>query len=662
MLLSSRRIEEDRGMATTRADRRLAAILEADVVGYSRLVGRNERETITRLKVLRQKVIEPILGRYGGRTVKLMGDGALVEFGSIVSAVEAGVEIQRAMAEHERDRTEDDSIRFRIGINLGDVIVEGDDILGDGVNVAARLEALAEPGGICISGTVLEHIRDRMAYPFEDLGERTVKNIARPIHVYALGRATLPSLPLTPAGADEKVRPVAQYRLAVAALAVGAILVSGVLLFHSPLPALTANVDVPNSDAKGRASTIDVPALPARLSIVVLPFTTIGADIDQTYFADAITADLTTDLARIDDSFVVAPATAQAYKGKAIGAKSLGRELGVRYVLEGSLRRMGDRVRINVQLIDAATEGAVWADRFEEDWTRTMALQDEITVHLARTLDLVITDAEGRRAEVDWPNKPDAVDLAMRGWSAVNRPITRENLNEARRLFEQALLLDPSYPKALVGLARTLSAMISAHMSDAPAADLQQADEMVTRVLSRFPNNAMAHFIKGEILVTRKDFEGAIREYEAATTNDRSLAPAYGAIGRALVRAGRAEDAFKPLETAIRLSPRDPAMNLWLFSICHAHSHLAQDEATIEWCNRAVALGPYWVAYVDLASAYAWMGREQEAHEVVTKLHELMPGYTVDRWAHESWSDNPTFMAQYQRIVEGLRKAGLPET
>jgi adenylate cyclase len=649
-------------MVATHVDRRLAAILEADVVGYSRLVGRNERETIARLKALRHKVIEPVLARHGGRIVKLMGDGALVEFGSIVSAVEAGVEIQRTIAEHERDRTEEDAIRFRMGINLGDVIVEGDDILGDGVNVAARLEALAEPGGICISGTVLEHVRDRTAYRFEDLGERTVKNIARPIHVYALGSANLASLPLTPAAADGNVRPKARFRLPVAALAIGVILVSGVLLFRSPLLIPMTNVEDSESTGHGNAATIAMPAFPSRLSAVVLPFTTIGADTDQTYFADAITSDLTTDLARIDDSFIIAPATAQTYKGKAIDVKSLGRELGVRYVLEGSLRRIDDRVRINVQLIDATTGGAVWADRFEEDWTRTMALEDQITVRLARTLDLAMTDAEGRRAEADRPNNPDAVDLAMRGWSALNRPITRENLNEARRLFERASTLDPSYPKALVGLARTLSAMVSAHMSDAPAAELQQADGMVNHVLGRFPNNAMARFVRGEILLTQKDFEGAIREYDAAIANDRSLAPAYGAIGRALVRAGRAGDVFEPMETAIRLSPRDPAMNLWFFSICHAHSHLAQDEAAIEWCNKAVALGPFWVAYVDLASAYAWMGREREAHEAVTKLLELMPGYTVNRWANESWSDNPTFMAEYQRITEGLRKAGLPES
>ena len=230
-----------------------------------------------------------------------------------------------------------------------------------------------------------------------------------------------------------------------------------------------------------------MPTPSSRLSAVVLPFTSIGSDTDQAYFAEAITSDLTTDLARIDDSFIVAPATAQTYKGKAIDAKSLGRELGVRYVLEGSLRRIGDRVRINVQLIDAATGGAVWADRFEEDWMRTMALEDEITVRLARSLDIAITDAEGRRVEADRLNNPDAVDLSMRGWSALNRPMTHENVKEAKRLFAQALHLDPSYPKALVGLARTLSAMVSAHMSDAPIAELQEADEMVSRVLDRFP-------------------------------------------------------------------------------------------------------------------------------------------------------------------------------
>jgi adenylate cyclase len=249
----------------------------------------------------------------------------------------------------------------------------------------------------------------------------------------------------------------------------------------------------------------------------------------------------------------------------------------------------------------------------------------------------------------------------MRGWSALNRPLAAGSLAQARALFERALLLDPDLPKALTGLAWGLAAAAASHVTSTPADDLARADDAVARVIARFPDHAMAHFVRGEILTTRKEFEPAIGEYEAAIASNRDLAPAYAATGRALVRAGRAEEALAPLETAIRLSPRDPLLNIWYFYIGHVHTHLAHDDDAIEWCRRSVALAPYWVAYVDLASAYAWTGRDAEARAAVAKLLEMKPGYTIERWEHEGWSDNPTFLAQYDRITQGLRKAGLPE-
>jgi adenylate cyclase len=333
----------------------------------------------------------------------------------------------------------------------------------------------------------------------------------------------------------------------------------------------------------------------------------------------------------------------------------------VRYVLAGSLRRAGNAVRVNVQLIDAANGGEVWADRLEGDWTRSMALQDEITARLARTLDLEMTAAEGRRALSERPGNPDAIDLAMRAWSVLNRPLAREQLAEALELFEQAQGLDPELPEARVGLARTLAMRVNSRWSTDPAAELARGEAAVAPVLAAFPNHAMAHFAKGEILRASKRFEAAIAEYEAAIAGNRNLAPAYAAIGNAKIRAGRAEEAFAPLETAVRLSPRDPLLSLWYFQICHAHTHLAQDADAIDWCKRSIAVFPYWIAYVDLASAYAWTGRDAEARAAVADLRRLMPGYTVDRWRHEGWSDNPVFLEQYQRIIAGLQKAGLPE-
>jgi len=313
-------------------------------------------------------------------------------------------------------------------------------------------------------------------------------------------------------------------------------------------------------------------------------------------------------------------------------------------------------------LTDTETGAAVWSDRFDGDWTKSMQLEDEITGRLARRLDLELTNEESRRAQSERPNDPDAVDLAMRAWSVLNQPYSRERLEQSRSLFEQALHIDPGLSTALVGLSRTLATEVNYRWSAAPAEALARADDLVSRVLSASPNNAMAHFVKGEILrAGGKDFESAIGEYEAAIAINPSLAPAYAQLGHAKIRAGRAEEAFVPLQTAIRLSPRDPLLNIWYFIICHAYTHLGRDDAAIEWCRRSVAIGPFWISYVDLASAYAWTGRKDEAQAAVAELLKLMPNYTVDRWAHEGWSSNPVFLAQYQRIIEGLRKAGLPE-
>jgi TolB-like protein/Tfp pilus assembly protein PilF len=399
-----------------------------------------------------------------------------------------------------------------------------------------------------------------------------------------------------------------------------------------------------------------------RLSIVVLPFTNLSNDPEQEYFADAIASDLATDLSRINDSFVIAPNTARAYKGRNLDARQIGRELSVRYILDGDLRRTENQVRVNAQLIDAETEAEIWSDRFDGDWTKSMQLQDDITGRLARRLDLELTNAESRRGQSERPDNPDAVDLAMRGWSVLNQPYSREQLAQSRDLFEKALRIEPDFSQALVGLALTLAIQVNYRWSDAPTEQLAQATAAVDRVLSASPNDATAHFVKGEILRGGgQDFETAIREYEAAISINPSLAPAYASLGNAKIRVGRAEEAFAPLETAVRLSPRDPLLNNWYFNICHAYTHLGQDAEAIEWCRRSVAISPFWIAYVDLASAYAWTGQSADARAAVDELLKLMPGYTVDRWAHAGFSSNPTFLAQYQRIIEGLRKAGLPE-
>jgi adenylate cyclase len=362
-------------MATTTATRRLAAILVADVVGYSRLMGVDEEGTHERVKAHLVELVDPKIGEHHGRIVKTTGDGVLAEFASVVDAVRCAGEIQRAMADRDLDLAEERRLRFRIGVNLGDVIADSDDIYGDGVNIAVRLEGLAAPGGICVSGTVRDHIGDRLPYAFEDMGELSVKNIAKPLRVYALRRE--------------------------------------------------GTADSPTASGSSTTSNPPPVAVP-RLSIVVLPFTNLSDDREQQYFADGITEDLTTDLSRLENMFVISRNTAFTYRNKPIDTKQIGRELGVRYVLEGSVRRSGNQVRVNAQLIDAATDAHLWAERFDGDTVDLFAVQDEITSRLAGALDLELVAAEAVRRT----NHPDALDYILRARAVAAKPRTRDNWAE----------------------------------------------------------------------------------------------------------------------------------------------------------------------------------------------------------------------------------------
>ena len=619
-------------------ERHLAAILAADVVGYSALMERDEAGTFARLKAGRKQLFEPEIERHHGRIFKLMGDGLLAEFASVVDAVECAVALQRGLAERNASIPENERFLVRIGINLGEVIVEGDDRYGEGVNIAARLEELAEPGGIYVSSKVSKEVERKLTFAFEPLGKHQVKNIAEPVLVY---RVRLD-------GAARKQVPAFGMRSIVPWMVVpGAVAVLGAIWFgamrfeNAPAPQPTA--------------------APERLSIVVLPFETPDDSQEYSYFAEGIVSDLTTDLSRIAGSFVISANTAEKYRGKAIDAKQIASELNVRYILEGSLRRVGNTVRINAQLVDATTDVVEWADRIDGDWTNSVELQDQITGQLARTLDLQLIAAESRRAQVEGPIKPGAVDLAMHGWSIINQPLARKNVSDAQQLFEQALRIEPDLPKALVGLGRTLTAAVNARWSATPVQDLALAEDAITRVLLAYPNDAMAHYVKGEIFRGRKDFESAIAEYKVAISINRNLAPAYATLGNTYIRAGRTKDAFEPLAAAIRLSPRDPLLNIWYYWTCHAYLHLGEDEQAIEWCRRSVALNPYWAAYIDLAAAYGWTGQKSEAQAALVELDRLMPDYTVDRWRNEGWSDNPVFLREYQHIIVGLQKAGLRE-
>jgi TolB-like protein/class 3 adenylate cyclase len=422
-------------MATTTATRRLAAILAADVVGYSRLMGADEEGTHERLRAHLRELVDPKIKEHYGRIVKHTGDGMLAEFASVVDAVRCAAEVQRTMADRNAKTAENKRITFRIGVNLGDVIAEEDDIYGDGVNIAARLEALAEPGGICISRVVRDQIRDKLPYPFEDRGEQSVKNIVRSVRVYALRPEVLAELPATGVRAPAPRRRVTG--AAVMPMAIGAALVIAVVSWWFwPAARFSPTRPAPvgaASEVTQTAPSVTEPAPAPRLSIVVLPFANLSNDPEQQYFADGVTEDLTTDLSRISHMLVISRNTAFTYKDKPVNAKQIGRELGVRYVLEGSVRRSGNQVRVSAQLIDAATDTHLWAERFDRDTSELFELQNDITRQIAVALNSELVSVEAARPT----EHPDALDYILRGRAAYNKGATADNLSQAVAMFDR---------------------------------------------------------------------------------------------------------------------------------------------------------------------------------------------------------------------------------
>jgi adenylate cyclase len=625
-------------------NRRLAAILAADIAGYSRLMHEDEASTVRDLKA-HQSVVLPLIAQHGGRIIDTAGDGILAEFPSVVGATECAIEIQTVMAARNQTVPEHRRMRFRIGINLGDVVHDDTRIYGDGINIAARLEALADPGGVLVSRTVYEHVQGKIPVAFEDTGERQLKNIEEPVRVY---RIHVP-------GAASAPKPVRQ----AATTARRRRIVSGVVVSLVVIAAVAAWWTSPRFFPGRRAVDTEAP----RLSIVVLPFTNLSGDPNQDYFADGITEDLTTDLSRLAGSLVISRNTAFTFKGRVVDARQIGRELGVRYVLEGSARRMGRSVRINAQLVDAGTGGQLWAEQIDVDQGTLATSQDNlgIATRLARALSVELVNVEGRRAR---RADADAVDLVMRGWSLLNAGPNREDVQNAVALFEAALGIDPDNSQANVGLAQALIHTYRSARLPERARLLARADEAATRATAVAPDSAQAQSIKAEILGLQNRFDAALATYDRAIALDRNLTSAHVGRARSLIAAGRSADAVAPVERAIRLSPRDPELYLWYYVICHAHTHLARDAATIEWCLKSVATGKiFWHAWVDLASAYAWHGQTAEAEAAVAEILKLRPGLTVQQMAEEAfaYSDNATFRKEYQRIVEGVRKAGLPE-
>jgi adenylate cyclase len=626
--------------------RKIAAILVSDVVGYSRLAGADEDRTLARLRALRSDLIDPTISVHHGRIVKRTGDGSVIEFRSVVDAVRCALEVQHAMVERNVGVTLDKRILFRIGIHLGDVVEESDgDLMGDGVNIAARIESIAEPGAICLSEDAYRQVRGRLDLAVTDLGQTQLKNIAEPIRVYSLQvgvpAQAKPAMPTGP--------PAAKRRSALAPLAAG---IAALLIM------------IAGSGWYFLAGGRSTPPGAARLSIVVLPFTNLSNDPAQDYFADGVTENLTTELSRLHNSFVIARNTAFTFKGKNVDAKAIGKELGVRYVLEGSVQRDANRVRVNAQLIDAESGAHLWADRFDEDVADLFKLQDEVVARLARTLQVELVSAEAQRSLHDRPRNPDAIDLTMRGSALLNQPLTKANRFEARDLFEQALALDPTNADALAGAAFVDSSDYVLGLSEQSVDMYARAMQQANQALLLDPDQATAHYTKARLIIFRAKPNDAasaneiIAEAEASLRADPSFARAYWAMANGEMLLGRYEQGMSNLEQAMRISPRDSSIGVWHMDMGRDLLALRRTDAAVQEGLKAIDSGfRQATAYAALAAFYAAADKAPEAKAALGEAMKANPKLSVaSLHAHL-----PGFIDSPPGFRENLIKAGLPE-
>ncbi len=579
-------------------ERRLAAILATDVVGYSRLIRADEEGTIAALTALRADLIDPKIAEHHGRIVKLMGDGMLAEFASVVNAVRAAVETQQAEAEHNSDLPEDKRIVFRVGVNLGDVVIDGDDIHGDGVNVAARLEGLAEAGGICISGSVYDQVRDRLDLAFEDMGEQEVKNIDRPVRVHRW----------TGAAAD-------------------------------PMPGTEAERVLP---------------LPEKPTIAVLPFANLSGDPEQEYFADGISEDIITGLSKNPDVSVISRNSTFSYKGKPVRVREVSEDVGAQYVLEGSVRKAGQRIRVSAQLVDAASDRHLWAERYDRDLDDIFVVQDEVVgsiVHALGATDGALEKSARQRSIESSVTNLSAYDCYLQGRAHFYRH-GDSGFEEAQVLYEKAIALDPGFARAYSALAvlhfvRFISFNASFESIERKVLDLALQSVRLD------PDDYRAHWVLGRLYVHQGQHAQGLADFDRALRINPNDANLLANSGRALVYAGRAEEAVVRCKRAIQLNPNCPDWYWWQLGF--SYFHLGRYEDALEALERMTAPDQ---SRRLLAAVYAHLGQLDEGRHKAEEFMKLVPNFSIREWAKTEPYTDPS---ELERYVDGLRKAGLAE-
>ncbi|MGL3111408.1 adenylate/guanylate cyclase domain-containing protein [Bradyrhizobium sp. BR 1432] len=646
-------------MASERVERRLTAILAADVAGYSRLTGLDEEGTHVQLQDHLHTLVDPKIAEHRGRVVKNTGDGLLADFSSVVDALRCALDVQRGMAERNAEVPDEKRIEFRIGINVGDILIDRGDIFGDGVNVAARLEGLAKPGGICISDDAHRQVRGKFDVTFEDTGERQLKNIARPVRVFrvALDDAR-PAKPNWPRHSTAPAVRRDRWGARLTAIGAAVVLIAGAggagLYFHPGRAPIVSQMQ----DKLAKPSE--------RFSIVVLPFINLSGDASQDYLADVISDELTTGFSRFRDNFVISRSTAFTYKGKPIDVRQIGKDLGVRYVLEGSVQPTGDRLRVHAQLIDTESDAHLWADQFDENRYDVLQMQDAIVTRIAHAIGIKMTAERARWAQSRAAN-PSAEDLAWRCTAAMMRMYLTPVLDSAYRLCEQTLQIDPENVRALSLLSIKFSHRVYVFASPDRQADLHRADELASLAIKIDPDNFLAHSAKGDVLLV------AGRSREAIDSYQRALMLAPGSIppGLALAYsyAGEPEQAIAYADKAMRLSPHDPFSTPLYLAKALAFSILQDYEEALVWIDRAEAASPEILLIGFVRSALlALAGKEADARAAMQRYlaNDNAPIRTITQWKARRQgvplpSYSPRFLMWGLRFNEGLQKAGLPE-
>jgi len=624
--------------------RKLVAILSTDVKEYSRLMGQDELGTIRTLTAFKE-AISTIIQQYKGRVVDSPGDNLLAEFGSVVNAVNAAVGIQRELSERNSKLPYGRRMEFRIGINLGDVIQEEERIYGDGVNIAARMESLADGGGICISGTVYDQVKNKLGLEYEYHGEQSVKNISQAVRVYRVL-----FFPGASVRRRAKAKNASRNKWNIAALTVAAalIIILGVaVIWHKYMrPGLPSENSV--SEKK-----IGIP-LPVQPSIAVLPFVNISDDPKQDYFSDGLTEDIITGLSKIPRLFVIARNSVFTYKGKPVKIRQVGRELGVHYVLEGSVRKAGNRVRITAQLVNAATGGHLWAESYDRDLQDIFALQDEITEMILISLEVKLTEGEQARIWRKGTTNRKAYESTLKALESY-RLMTKAGNEHARQLYQQAASLDPKYPVPVVGMSYTHWTDVIYGWSKFPSKSIAQAVELAQTALALDESLADTHVLLGNIYLMKKQYAPAMEKLEKAVALNPNGADVNALLGLMLRYLGRPNEAVERLEKAIRINPIPPAW--YLYNLGDAYRLAGRYEKALESFKKAITQNPdQFLSWVYLSATYGQMGREQDARSAADKVLRMRHKFLVEPYAKRLPYKNQN---DINILIAALHKAGL---